>query len=65
MALASSSPQAEIEIASTWFAEQLFDPNEQREIFCAKLRVRRAAPFILFYSRRPRHTHSSSIFLAA
>ena len=52
MALASSSPQAEIEIASTWFAEQLFDPNEQREIFCTKLRVRRAAPFILFYSRR-------------
>ena len=53
------SAQAEIEIAATWFAENLFDANEQREIFFQKLKVKRRTPF--YSRRRPRaHVRRSS-----
>ena len=36
------SCEVEVEQAATWFAEQLFEPNEQRQIFhdCLKVRAR-------------------------
>ena len=39
---ASMSCEVEVEQAATWFAEQLFEPNEQRQIFhdCLKVRAR-------------------------
>jgi len=36
------SCEVEVVQAATWFAEQLFEPNEQRQIFhdCLKVRAR-------------------------
>ena len=47
--------EKEVNSAATWFAEQLFEPNEQREIFLNRLKVRASA----------RPLHAWERFLAA
>jgi hypothetical protein len=35
--MAAASCAHEVAVAATWFAEQLFEPNDQRSIFCDRL----------------------------
>ena len=41
--------ETEVEQAATWFAEQLFEPNEQRQIFHDCLKVRESTRVGFFF----------------